>query len=236
MNESAISGSMHLAKLIFSGWLSKTALVAFLMSILFGCSYSARTSRKLLEQASREPYDLIVVPGSPFEKNKWGRTMKGRIYWSKWLFDQGIAKNVMYSGSAVYTPYYEGEIMALYAAAIGIPTDHIFTELKAEHSTENIYYGYMKAGKLGFKRIALASDPFQSKMLARFIRKKINSDVGIIPMVIDTLEKMNPVMHDPEINYIQAFDKDFVSLEKRESIWRRWRGTRGLNIDSTAYK
>jgi hypothetical protein len=66
---------------------------------------------------------------------------------------KGSAKNVMYSGSSVYSPYYEGEVMAMYAAAIGIPKEHIFTETKAEHSTENLYYGYHKSRKLGFKKL-----------------------------------------------------------------------------------
>ena len=110
-----------------------------------------------MTKAEKESYDLIVVPGVPFENYVWGKTMKGRIYWSKYLFDKGIARNIMYSGSAVYTPYYEAEIMKMYAVAIGIPADHVFTELKAEHSTENIYYSYQKAKKLGFTRVALAS-------------------------------------------------------------------------------
>jgi uncharacterized SAM-binding protein YcdF (DUF218 family) len=195
------------------------------LSTLFACSYSEKASRKLLEAAANNPYDLIIVPGVPFENNKWGRTMKGRVYWSKYLFERGIGKNIMYSGNAVYTPYFEGEIMALYARAIGIPENHIFTEIKAEHSTENIYYSYQKAKKLGFERIAVASDPFQSKLLEGFARKKINPEIGILPMVIDTLEKMNPEMIDPEIDFKKAFDSDFVSILKRENIWERLRGT-----------
>ena len=162
--------------------------------------------------------------------------MKGRVYWSKFLFDRGIAKNIMYSGSAVYSPYYESLIMAEYAKAIGIPSDHIFVEMKAEHSTENIYYSYQKARKLGFERIALASDPFQTKMLKRFVEKKLGPGVGLIPIVTDTLKVLEPQMLDPRIDDQIAFKKDFVSLKKREGFWKRLRGTRGLNIDTTAYK
>jgi len=99
--------------------------IGFLI-LMNSCSYSSRVCRKLLNEAGHEPYDLIIVPGVPFENNQWDRTMKGRIYWSKYLFDRGIAKNIMYSGSSVYSPYYEGIIMALYAEAIGIPREHIF--------------------------------------------------------------------------------------------------------------
>src|SRR5579871_1824586 len=161
--------------------------------------------------------------------------MKGRIYWSKYLFDHGIAKNIMYSGSSVYSPYYEGEVMALYAKALGIPAEHIFTETKAEHSTENIYYSYKKAKKLGFITIALASDPFQSKSLRKFIRKKIDAEVAVIPMVIDTMKMIEPTMTDPEIDYQKAYNPNFISLTKREGFWKRLRGTMGKNMDTHVY-
>lgn len=187
-------------------------------------------------ESSSESYDMIIVPGVPFENGQWSRTMKARVYWSKYLYEKGIARNVMYSGSSVYTPYYEAQIMALYAEAIGIPKEHIYTETKAEHSTENIYYSYRKAKLLGFNKIALASDPFQTKLLRRFTRKKVSPDVRLIPFIADTLRLIEPEMGDPLIDHQQAFNKDFVSITKRENFWKRWRGTRGGNLDTTAYR
>jgi hypothetical protein len=141
----------------------------------------------------------------------------------------------MYSGSAVYTPYYEAKIMALYAQALGIPAKNIFTEIRAEHSTENVYYSYKKAKQLGFKKIALASDPFQTRMLRRYIRKKVSADVDLLPFVIDTLKMMEPQMTDPKIDFEQATKKEFIALPQREGFWKRFRGTRGLNVDTTFY-
>jgi hypothetical protein len=162
--------------------------------------------------------------------------MKSRVYWSKYLYEKGITKNIMYSGSAVYTPYYEAEIMALYAQALGIPGENIYTETKAEHSTENIYYSYNKAKLLGFKKIALASDPFQTKLLKRFTRKRVSADVRLVPFIVDTLKLMEPEMTDPVINYQQAFKTDFISITKRENFWKRLNGTRGGNLDTSLYK
>ncbi|MFT4018882.1 MAG: YdcF family protein [Agriterribacter sp.] len=182
------------------------------------------------------PYDVIVVPGIQFENNQWDTVMKGRVYWSKFLFDKGIAQNIIYSGAAVYTPYCEAEIMAMYAEAIGIPKANIYTETKAEHSTENIFYGYKKALQLGFKKVALASDPFQTKMLWKFIRKKVSKDVAIIPFVTDTLKMLQPAMITPSIPYEKAFKEDFISIKERDGFWRRLRGTIRGNIDTTAYR
>jgi len=199
---------------------------------LISCAYSSKATKKLYRQAlEKKPYDVIIVPGVPFENGKWGRVMKGRIYWSKYLYDQGLTRNIIYSGSDVYSPYVEGEIMAAYAVALGIPKEHIFSETRAEHSTGNVYYSYLLARKLGFKKIALASDPFQTRMLRRFTRKKVSDSIDLIPMVEEHLRKMEPEMTDPVINAEPAYRKDFVSLKKREGFWKRLRGTLGKNID-----
>lgn len=201
------------------------------------CMLSPKTTRKLLKEAvSKAPYDIIVVPGIPLENGKWDRTMKARVYWSKYLIDEGIAQNVMYSGGAVYSPYIEAEVMAAYAVAIGIPREKIFTETKAEHSTENIYYSYRKARKLNFSHIALATDPFQTKLLRKFVRKKVGKDVDCIPMVFDTLRSMETTMIDPVINFDSLKVSDFKSLPEREGFWKRFKGTRGGNIDKHAYE
>ncbi len=199
------------------------------------CAFSPKVCNGLLEKAGTTTYDIIVVPGVPFEDGKWSFTMKERVCWSKYLYDRGIARNVMYSGAAVYSPYREGEIMALYAEKIGIPKEHIYTETRAEHSTENMYYSYKKARMLGFHRIALASDPFQTKMLRRFAKKIVDPEIGLIPVVADTVLAVESKIADPQIDYQKAYVKDFVSIMDREGFFKRWRGTRGLDIDTTAY-
>jgi uncharacterized SAM-binding protein YcdF (DUF218 family) len=211
-------------------------LLALSIYLLQACSFSSKTTQQLFAKAKTESYDMVVVPGVPFEDSIWSRTMKGRVYWSKYLYDQGIAKNIMYSGGAVYTAYCEAEIMALYAEAVGIPKEHIFIETKAEHSTENIYYSYKKARKLGFKKIALASDPFQTKQLRRYVRKKVNPGVALIPFVVDTLKVLEPGFIDPVIEYEKVATGNFVPLKQREGFWKRLWGTLGKNIDYSLYE
>jgi len=213
----------------------KYLLLFLVVLFINACSFSQKKAHKLFKENENETFDVIIVPGVPFENNNWSSTMKARVYWSKYLFEKSITKNIMYSGSAVYSPYYEANIMALYAQAIGIPKENIYTETKAEHSTENIYYSYKKATKLGFEKIALATDPFQSKMLKRFICKKMKAPITIIPMVYDSLKTIEPMMINPPINAQEAYDSNFVSIIERESFRKRFRGTRGKNIDKFAY-
>lgn len=72
----------------------------------------------------------MIVPGIPLEDGKWSSTMKGRIYRAKYLYDEGITKNILFPRSAVYTPYYEGKIMSLYAIELSVPPGMFFTKLK----------------------------------------------------------------------------------------------------------
>ena len=207
-------------------------MLAFLTSLLYqaGCISMRKKPRKLFEAVLREQqtFDAIIVPGVPFKNGHWDSTMKGRVLWSYVLYKSGIAKNIIYSGGAVYSPYYEARIMGLYAQKLGVPQAHIFYDTLAEHSTENIYYSYELARKLGFKSIALATDPLQSKMTRSFTRKKFGTPIVHMPFVIDTLEAYNHL--DPVIDPAPAYKADFKSIIEREGFWKRFRGTLGRHI------
>ncbi|SHJ71781.1 Uncharacterized SAM-binding protein YcdF, DUF218 family [Reichenbachiella agariperforans] len=207
-----------------------------LIGLAGGCAMSQDTCRQLLVAAESEVYDVIVVPGIPYEDGEWDMLMRGRVFWGKYLYDRGIAKNIMFSGSSVYSPHYESKIMALYAQALGVPDSVIYTEIRAEHSTENIYYSHKKANNLGFKKIALVTDPFQSKMLKSFIKKRVDPEIGIIPFVYDTLSMLNVDSVQVTIVDSTAYNPDFVSIKERESFWKRFRGTRGKNLNESYYK
>ncbi len=179
-----------------------------------------------------QPYDAIIVPGVPYNAKKWSDVMRLRILWSKFLFEKGYAKNIIYSGGAVHSHYIESRIMGLYAEAFGIPKANIFTEEKAEHSTENVYYSYYLAKARGFKNIALATDPYQSSNLYSYIKKQ-KLDIKLLPLLLDTVLIMDKT--EPKINPASARinDSTFASLKKREGFFKRLRGTKGENIEYT---
>lgn len=212
------------------------ALVLFFGILLFlgGCNMWTFNPTKTYNNAKdmEQPYDAIIVPGVPFENGKWSDIMKARVYWSYYLYQQGVTKNIIYSGSAVYSPYVESEIMAMYAKELGIPEENIFTESRAEHSTENLYYSYHLGKEKGFTRIALATDPFQTFMLTSTIKTKLHHKVGIVPIVFPTIQKMDK--RDPEIQANKAFVENFTSIEERENPVKRFMGTLGLQIDYKA--
>ncbi|MCX6285147.1 MAG: YdcF family protein [Bacteroidetes bacterium] len=194
--------------------------------LFISCASPVKSYHKAMAAA---PFDVIIVPGIPYQDRDWtSNIMKDRVAWSVYLYKKGIAVNVIYSGNAVYSPYIEGRIMAMYAIASGIPGQHVFSETKAEHSTENLIYSYRMATKMGFEKIAVATDPNQSTGL-----KTYAWDYGIpvvfIPILYDSLRSF-PIDYTIKIDPSAAFISDFVPLPQRENIIKRVMGTLGFGI------
>jgi len=201
-------------------------LLAFAL-LLTHCSFS-HYARKSYERAEKEkPWDAVIVPGVPYEKENTTSVMKMRILWAKYLYDSGMTKNIIFSGAAVYSPYVEGIAMKTIADSLGIPPAHTFSETKAEHSTENVYYSWKLAKEMGFEKIAIASDPFQSRLLKSFA-KKYCPGVVTIPVVFERLNTDDLPL--PVIDLTAAYREDFVSILERESFWQRFRGTMGKKV------
>lgn len=203
-------------------------LFSFLLVLAGGCRGMFFTSNRYYQKSLKHaPYDAIIVPGVPFENGKWSYTMKGRVLWSVYLYKQGIAKNIIYSGSSVYSPFVEGKIMALYAEQLGVAKENIFVEDRAEHSTENVYYGTVLARKNGFRKIAVATDRFQSRTLASFV-SRLRSGIHLLPLQENLMDSVSH--HDPVVDSMQAYVPAFVSIVERESFFKRFKGTMGKNI------
>ena len=210
----------------------KKRIAGSLVVILFFsyCSLFTPSASKMYKRSLKKhpQYDAVIVPGVPFNEPTWDKPMLMRVVWAVHLYKRGLTKNIIMSGSSVYTPYVEAKIMKQYAIALGVPEENIFIEERAEHSTENVWYSFKLGKKLGFNNIALCSDPFQTKLLYRFGKKRTKG-LGFLPTIFDTLRTLP---HDaPPIEYKHLKIENFTPLPKRESKWQRLRGTQGKHID-----
>lgn len=211
--------------------MKRPALAAFaiLLSLLFSyCSLFYPSATRLYARGVKNaPYDAIIVPGIPFNAPSWDRIMQMRVLWAVHLYKRGLTKKIITSGSSVYSPFVEAKIMKLYAMKLGVPEKDIYTEEKAEHSTENIWYSNKLAQSLGLTKVALATDPFQTNLTYRFARRR-TPNVAFLPVLFDTLRT---IPHDtPVINYQPLKIDSFIALPDREGRWQRFRGTRGRHI------
>lgn len=198
--------------------------------LIDSCGLAVKRANKLYAKYTTEKpvYDAIIVPGVPYKLGNWDSVMKARVLWSVYLYKNGYAKNIIYSGAAVYSPYYEAIIMGLYAQKMGVPSQHIYYDTLAKHSTENVYYSYKLAKQLGFKSLALATDPFQSALLNTYTKKRFRSPVPHLPIHFETLKTLD--QNTPEIDPEQAFKPSFVSIVEQEHFFKRLRGTMGKKV------
>lgn len=205
-----------------------TLFVAILIAFAAGCNVAKVAERMTAQHLPQAPYDAIVVPGIAYDTTKQQTNgFNARIIWAKMLYDRGITKNIIFSGNACYSPYVEGTTMKLIAEKMGVPANHVFAETHAEHGKENVYYGWLLAQQLGFKKVALAADPYQAFFLEGFIQTNM-PDMGILPMSVDTLKKLyQPV---PAIDATPAYVPNFVPLNKRESFSTRIKHTNHNNL------
>jgi uncharacterized SAM-binding protein YcdF (DUF218 family) len=172
--------------------------------------YAINTFEKNVRHA---PYDVVIVPGIPYDTSKMNPIFKGRMLWAKSLYDNGIARNIIFSGSAVHTPYVEGYIMKMMADSMGIPADRTFIEDKALRSTENVEYGVKLAHKLGFKNIAIATDPLQILFLKKYTRD-FHAHVALLPFRFDAMAEYYKSTL-PKVEHANAFVENFIPRDKR---------------------
>ncbi|MFN8308591.1 MAG: YdcF family protein [Chitinophagales bacterium] len=207
-------------------------LLMLLASVFVSSCTMTKWSAKHFEVAKAQaPFDAIVVPGTPYGETPLNSIFAARILWAKYLYDKGLVKHVIFSGAAVGSPYYEGMAMKIIADSLGIPSDCTFAEIKAEHSVENVWYGWKMAKQLGFKNVALATDPFQTQALRNFTKKRCNN-MPTIPIVYRWLpDTRKPDFRFPPVDLSNAFVPDFVPLSSKESFSERFRGTRGQHIN-----
>jgi uncharacterized SAM-binding protein YcdF (DUF218 family) len=207
--------------------LSTPAFISCALTML--CSYDHPHTKSHGQEPQKKPmkYDVIIVPGVPYQEPSMKIILKARILWAKYLYDRKIAENIIFSGSSVYTPYVEGKVMRIYADSLGIPPAHTFSETQAEHSTENIYYSVLMARKLGFKNIAVATDQYQAVILNRFIKKNC-PEVKILPIDYNKIDLIMSAW--PSIDASSAYVDNFVSLPEREDRSERFQGTLGKKI------
>jgi len=197
--------------------------------LLSSCYFLGPSSSRRYSKASAvAPLDVAIVPGLPFRNGSWDTLLKARILWACYLYKAGIVRNIIFSGNAVYTPYKEGKIMALYAKALGVPEEHIWIDTLAEHSTENLYFSYQLACKLHFRTVGIATDPFQCAMLYRFSKKHFTAHFYFLPVVYRYIEPMLSV--NPEIEISTAYVEGFVPLTVRKNFRQRMRASRGSRI------
>lgn len=190
-------------------------LLCAAVCVLTGCDIiKQQLSAAYLRNLPQAPFDVVIVPGTPYDSARISPIYKARMFWAKALFDKGIARNLIFSGAAVHSAYIEAQTMKTMADSMGIPGGHTYIESRAQHSLENVAYSIELARQLGFKKIAVATDPFQAYYFKRHLNVKV-LPIALLPFSLDSMP-LYYKRNAPLIDARQAKIENFIPLERRE--------------------
>ncbi|HEY0771889.1 MAG TPA: hypothetical protein VGD31_16300, partial [Sphingobacteriaceae bacterium] len=58
------------------------------------CTFTHYANKSYAEAKKAKPYDVVIVPGVPFEGENTTGVMKMRLFWAKHLYDSGYTRNI----------------------------------------------------------------------------------------------------------------------------------------------
>lgn len=185
-------------------------LLCIALISITGCKLNQRVAGAMKRNYAKAPYDVIIVPGYPYSDHAEFPLLEARMNLAKELYDKGVARNIIFSGGSIHNAYNEARIMHIIADSLGIPTEHTFMEEKAPHSYHNVIYGSRMAKTLGFKKIAVATDPYQYSYMSLMVG--FAPGVRILTFSPDSMKKYITAL--PVIDASSALNKDYVSNGK----------------------
>jgi len=110
---------------------------------------SALRDKSFKKRRKEIPFDAVIVREFPTSIARPNIIYKARVFWAKHLYDSGYTRNIIFSGSAVYTPYIESRTMKPMLLLLAFPKKHLFTE-RSRTQPENVYYSWKLARKTWF--------------------------------------------------------------------------------------
>ncbi len=130
----------------------RIALLALVTAGAVGCGYTTPALQG-------RPYDAVIVPGCPSKPSgALSECQARRAAWAAILWERGLARYFITSGSAVHSPFVEADVLAAAMTALGVPADRIYLDRDALHTDENMYNSMRIAARLGLSHLAVASD------------------------------------------------------------------------------
>lgn len=134
----------------------------------------------LLNSNSIDKYDVIVVLGNPAHTDgSIGDIAQQRVQKSVELFNEGQAKYILFTGSAVYNRYAEADVMADFAHSLGVPRTALMRETKARNTYQNLLYATEIMQQNHWRSAAIVTSPYHVKRTAFMV-----SDYEIIYRVV----------------------------------------------------
>ncbi len=105
-----------------------------------------------------DKFDVIIVLGSPATQDcKPHEIMKSRVDKAIVLYNKGVSKKIIFTGSIVHNSCSESEVMANYAINNGVKRADVIIENQAKNTYQNAYYSINIMNNEHFKTAAVVT-------------------------------------------------------------------------------
>ncbi|SEB37435.1 YdcF family protein [Terriglobus roseus] len=111
--------------------------------------------------SAQDHFDTLMVLGTPAKADGTpSAELRERIDEGVREYKAGVAPHIIMTGGAAHNKFVEGQVMADYAAAEGVPRDAIIVEGQAQDTIQNIWYSHAIMEKNGWHSAEVISSPY----------------------------------------------------------------------------
>ncbi len=139
-------------------------LLAALCAASLCLAYAAASIYRYARVDEKTRADAAIVLGAGLQRNAPSPVFKERIHHGVWLYENGYADKLVFTGGrGENSTYSDARVAARYAVSRGVPEEDILLEERSRITRENIAYAAEILRKNGMRNAILVSDPLHMK-------------------------------------------------------------------------
>lgn len=139
-------------------------IIACLLFVLFSLGGVAASIWHFGTLDERAQADAIMVLGAAAWHNHPSPVFRERILHGVWLFEQGYAPYLIFTGGfGTGAPYSESHVARDYAIALGVPAEAILIEEHSRNTEDHFFYATDILNTHDISQVILVSDPLHMK-------------------------------------------------------------------------
>ncbi len=130
-----------------------------------------------IREAPKKSDCIVVFGGGVGESGKAGQGFEERVQYAVALYEEGFAKQMIFSSGYSYA-FKETDVMKALAVSLGIPEEAIFMEPEAANTYQNVLLTRNIMKQKGWKSMLLVSSPYHMRRVS-LVLKKIDNGIDV---------------------------------------------------------
>ena len=130
-----------------------------------------------IRQSPKRSDCIVVFGGGVGESGKAGQGFEERVQYAIQLYEEGFAKNIIFSSGYSYA-FKETDVMKALAVSLGIPEEAIVMEPEATNTYQNVLLTKNIMEQRGWESMLLVSSPYHMRRVS-LVLKKIDNGIDV---------------------------------------------------------